>query len=336
MYLFHPQSITQTCHLTKSPIPDTGARVRSAVPIPRCLRPLLSAPMHICGVLTGMGVALAGYMADVVARAHTSHRSALRATVTTLLEDLQCENEDRQAVLNLADGGIHTSYNTRQLSSVGELRGVVRGLGTKHRDYIYLRRMEGVGRETGFQQLVETADKVQAAVAKGMEGQVMRQASVPDWGVFPWADRVLTLLDSACGVSDRYGNFLATLAAKSGARFLSAPLKGLERISEKLWLRPTASSFPRGDCANIFDVVRGILACSTMGVLNICLDLLAACDPDMWYGINAAHLVDGVTSAQAAGITEEIRVLRVKNRFRKPTSSGWADLLIKFVRVAFY
>ena len=80
-----------------------------------------------------------------------------------------------------------------------------------------------------------------------------------------------------------------------------------------------------------------------MDLLNICLDLFAACDPDLWYGIHKRDLgggvtsaqAAGITSAQAAGITEEIRVLRVKNRFRNPTSSGWADLLIKFVRVAF-
>merc|ERR1719201_2750885 len=144
------------------------------------------------------------------------------------------------------------------------------------------------------------------------------------------------LLDSACGVRDRYGDFLTTLAAKAGAEFLPAPLKGLGRISEKLWLRPSTDPdaqqtlFRRGDCANVFDVVRGMLACSTMDLLNICLGLFAACDPDLWHGINEGDLGGGVTSARAAGITEEIHVLRVKNRFRKPTSSGWADLLINF------
>ena len=299
--------------------------------------------MQICRVLAGMGVALAGYMADVVARSRTSQRMALRETVATLLQDLQCDNEDRDTVLNLADGTIAVTddhgSSTHPSSSVGELRDVLRSLGTKHRDHIYLRRMEGVGRETGFQQFLETADQVQAAAAKEMEGTVMRQASVPKWGVVPWGEGVLRLLDSACGVRDRYSDFLATLAAKTGAEFLSAPLKGLVRISGKLWLRPSTDPdaqqtlFRRGDCANVFDVVRGMLVCSTMDLLNICLGLFAACDPDLWHDINESDLGGGVTSAQAAGITEEINVLRVKNRFRNPTSSGWADLLIKFVRV---
>ena len=316
--------------------------------------------MQIGQVLAATGVALAGYMADVVARAHKSQRMALRETVVSVLDDLECDPEDRDTVLGLADvnaaatddhaagdDGYDDAYagptvgTSRTVSSVEELRGVVRRLGTKHRDRIYLKRMEGVGRETGFGQLLETADRVQTAAAKGMEGTILRQASVPEWGAVPWAERVMCLLDSACGVRDRYGNFMTTLAAKAGAEYLAAPLKGLGRISEKLWLRPTTetgskeSFFPRGDCANVFDVVRGMLVCSVMDALNICLDLFAACDPDLWREVNDSDLGDDVTAAQAAGITEEIHVIRVKNRFRNPTSSGWADLLIKFVRAGF-
>ena len=316
--------------------------------------------MQIGQLLAATGVALAGYMADVVGRAHKSQRMALRETVVSVLNDLECAPEDRDTVLDLADaktattdnstavtddhaaGGDHGAHagptvgNTRTLSSVAELRGVVRRLGTKHRDRIYLKRMEGVGRETGFGQLLETADRVQTAAAKGMDGTILRQASVPEWGAVPWAERVMCLLDSACGVRDRYGNFMTTLAAKAGAEYLAAPLKGLGRISEKLWLRAQESFFPRGDCANVFDVVRGMLVCSMMDALSICLDLFVACDPDLWREINGGDLGGGVTAAQAAGITEEIHVIRVKNRFRNPTSSGWTDLLIKFVRAGSY
>merc|ERR1719409_2027490 len=77
-----------------------------------------------------------------------------------------------------------------------------------------------------------------------------------------------------------------------------------------------------------------MLVCSVMDALNICLDLFAACDPDLWREVNDNDLDDAVTAAQAAGITEEIHVIRVKNRFRNPTSSGWADLLINFTFVS--
>ena len=134
---------------------------------------------------------------------------------------------------------------------------------------------------------------------------------------------------------------MATLAVKSGGEFHSAPLKGLFRLSEKLWLRPTNNPdprkpfFPRGDCANVFDVVRGMIMCTSMHALNICLGLLTSCDMDLWCGLQMKRGVTrdegDVTAAQAAGIPEELNVLRVKNRFKQPTPSGWADILIKCV-----
>merc|ERR1719230_1734019 len=111
--------------------------------------------------------------------------------------------------------------------------------------------------------------------------------------------RVVTLLDSACAVHDRYQTFVATLATKSGAEYMPAPLKGLFRISEKLWLRPTRNPdpqkpfFPRGDCANVCDLVRGMIVCSSMHIVNICLGLLAACNTNIWRGLPVARSATG-------------------------------------------
>ena len=54
---------------------------------------------------------------------------------------------------------------------------------------------------------------------------------------------------------------------------------------------------------------------------------------DLWRRLQqASGGLDGdVTAAQAAGLTEELNVLRVKNRFKQPTASGWSDVLIKCV-----
>ena len=250
------------------------------------------------------------------------------------MQDMQCTEADRAFVLGLAD---HDQAVHR--SSISELHEVVRRLGTKHRDQIYLRSMEGVGRETGFRQVVTTADRVQALSAERLGDNVLRQTVVTE--AMPWAVGVVRLLDSACGVRDRYDAFMTTLAVKSGGEFQAAPLKGLFRLSEKLWLRPTNNPDPnkpffcRGDCANVFDVVRGMIFCSNMNALNICLGLLVACDVDLWRGLQVARGVTGgdedLTAAQAAGIMEELIVLRVKNRFKRPTPSGWADILIKCV-----
>ena len=247
---------------------------------------------------------------------------------------MNCTDADRELVLQIADRSQEEAYS----SSVAKLREVVRRLGTKHRDQIYLRSMEGVGRETGFREFVATAERVQALVVEGLGGQVLRQSVVTD--SMPWTVGVVRLLDSAYGVKDRYNAFMATLAVKSGGEFLPAPLKGLFRLSEKLWLRPTPNpnsqspSFSRGNCANVFDVVRGMIMCTSMDALNICLGLLTACDVELWRGLQAERGVFGAedaTAAQAAGIREELDVWRVKNRFKQPTASGWADVLIKYV-----
>ena len=315
-------------------IANPSTRLHQTTTRARCCL-ALSTPIQVTRVLAVTGATLAAYMAQVVHGAGPGQREPLRETLVAVLEDLGCTEADREFVLDLAD---HNQLVHAQ-SSIGELREVVLRLGTKHRDQIYLRRMEGVGRETGFGQLVASADQVQVLALERLGGQVLRQTAVNE--AMPWATGVLRLLDSACGVQGRYNSFMETLAVKSGGEFMVAPLKGLFRLSEKLWLRPTNNPDPnkpffcRGDCANVFDVVRGMIFCSNMNELDICLGLLVACDVDLWRGLQVARGVTGgdedLTAAQAAGIMEELIVLRVKNRFKRPTPSGWADILIKCV-----
>merc|ERR1719201_1622886 len=308
-----------------------GVRLRRPRWAPQWLT-LFSAPMQVERVIRVMGTAIAGYVARVVNGTGPGQRQALRETLVALVKDLGCTEADRQLVFDLAD----QDQSIGDLSSINELREVTRRLGTKHRDKIYLQCMEGVGQETGFQKLVTTADQVQQLTVAGQGGWVRQVVASAD---MPWPMRVVTLLDSACAVDDRYGHFVAMLATKSGAEYIPSPLKGLLRISEKLWLRPTTNPnpqkpfFSRGDCANVFDVVRGMVVCSSMHMMNICLGLLAACDINIWRGLPVARGSmgqDDVTAAQAAGIVEELNIFRLKNRFKQPTSSGWADIMINF------
>ena len=209
-------------------------------------------------MLSATGVMLAGYMARVVAGANPGEHKALVRTLEALLEDLSCSVMDRKFVLDIANRDPRISHMlasskshvgpTRSKSTVEEkeeghihsslatLREVVRRLGTKHRDKIYLRRMEVICLEPGFEQFVDTADRIQALALQALGGQVARQSCVPE-GI-PWASGAIRLLDSACGVRGRYNDFMSILAQKSGADFEPAPMKGLFRLSEKLWLRP--------------------------------------------------------------------------------------------------
>ena len=199
---------------------------------------------------------LAGYMARVVAGANSGEQKVLVRNLEGLLEDLSCSDMDRKFVLGIANrhpriSRMLSTYKSRMSlfkstveekeegrahSSLARLREVVRGLGTKHRDKIYLRRMEVICLEPGFEQFIDNADRVQALALQALGGQVARQSCVPE-GI-PWASGAIRLLDSACGVRGRYNDFMSILAQKSGADFHSAPMKGLFRLSEKLWLRP--------------------------------------------------------------------------------------------------
>ena len=194
-------------------------------------------------------------------------------------------------------------------------------LGTKHRDSIYLLRMESVGREPGFREFVDWVDLMEAKAKQLLRSKQLRQhvASGSSWTL-----KVARLIDSASRVRYRYNKFMAVLAEKCGAVFQPAPLKGLFRISEKLWLRSLhENEFPRGDCANLFDIVRGMLVCPNTGVMNVCASMLVSCDKILDVVLRTDN------AAQASGIMTEIQVLRTKNRFSCPTQGGWADVLIK-------
>ena len=124
---------------------------------------------------------------------------------------------------------------------------------------------------------------------------------------------------------------MMVVAEKSGAVFHPAPLKGVFRMTEKIWLRSVHKSevFQPGDCANVFDVVRGMLVCPNVGVLNVCATLLVSCDHTLDQLLHEYVDEVDIPAATAAGIHTKIRVFRAKNRFRHPTASGWADALVK-------
>ena len=91
---------------------------------------------------------------------------------------------DKDFVLNLADS-IQAVTNPSTPSSVHELREVVRRLGNKHRDQIYLRCMEGLGREASFREFVMNADRVQTLADAELGKQRLRQSVVGE--SLPWA-----------------------------------------------------------------------------------------------------------------------------------------------------
>ena len=128
------------------------------------------------------------------------------------------------------------------------------------------------------------------------------------------------LTEHCAKMQNRFDGLLALLAARTRATVMRAPLKGLWRSFEKLLLRPK----PSLDCSELCDPLRGALEGVDFNVLTFALEMLTYLDVELG------------DPDKCGGIDLEmygIRLLRIKDRFRKPTSGGWADALINFVFV---
>jgi hypothetical protein len=116
-------------------------------------------------------------------------------------------------------------------------------------------------------------------------------------------DDLADLLESAFVVkATRYDPFFEGIEGgdRQRLKFEKSKLKGIWRCIEKMKLTPQ----PVDSCKHICDVVRGA----------ICSDSVAA----------LADVYDILRSSRA------INVVRVKNRMKHPTDSGWGDCLINF------
>ena len=116
-------------------------------------------------------------------------------------------------------------------------------------------------------------------------------------------------------VGARYNGLMGTVSRKTGGRFLAAPRKGLIRIMEKLSL--TAGE-QHGKAERVCDVVRGAIECANFTTMMGVLRLL--CDMDGSLSV----------TGETGGIEEKICLTRCKNRFGRPTSGGWADIMLNF------
>ena len=123
-----------------------------------------------------------------------------------------------------------------------------------------------------------------------------------------------------------FDDFVEAVATKCGAKHSTPPLKGAWRAIEKMALRTESEEGECGalkegplDATSLCDVLRGSLQCEDFTMLVTALDLLKALDSE--FG----------DLAQARGLTQRIRLLRIKDRFATPTSGGWADVLVNFV-----
>ena len=112
------------------------------------------------------------------------------------------------------------------------------------------------------------------------------------------------------------------LASKTGCIFKAATLKGHFRALEKIGL---AAGDEQWDASRLKDVVRGAHEMPDTGKGLQLLNLVVACDPS-----EANESKKRGWNAAMAGVAEQIEILRIHNRWIKPTSAGWSDAQIMF------
>jgi len=135
------------------------------------------------------------------------------------------------------------------------------------------------------------------------------------------AKSVVQLYRDAYSQETTYQKFVRKLADKTEGEYTPARIKGAHRTLKKMVLR--LSKNPAAD--NVLDAVRGTLVYSEMRnmLTAFCFIVSASVNAEL-------RKLCGSWDAETAGIEDRIDILRVKNRFAKPTGGGWADLLVSF------
>jgi len=184
----------------------------------------------------------------------------------------------------------------------------------------YHKQLRRARRDPTFPEFKTTAAEIlkQLTILNRKEHRVQTISSFPE------------LYATAHALSARFNDFLAKLVQKcSGAKALQAPLKGIGRALEKLVLRPGAAAKIKAEgvdavnATTLVDVLRGSLECLDFTSIVFLLDLLHLLDVDMGDPKKAKQQGWDLHKFQ-------IRIIQIKDRFTKPTSGGWADMMVNF------
>ena len=133
---------------------------------------------------------------------------------------------------------------------------------------------------------------------------------------------LVEILADAARLKPRYDALLAHLKEKTGAHAIAAPIKNIWRGLQK-----TLMDDPKGceridnvriDASGLCDAVRGSIVASDSAQLEQVVSLLVSLD-----GSLGDH-------ATAGGLKERIELVGFKDRLSRPTSGGWADIMLYF------
>jgi len=177
---------------------------------------------------------------------------------------------------------------------------------------IYSNTLRGIKREAGYTSFAPRSAELSAEAAKIRQGGgrlVQRMAP-----------SLFESYNHAAARKAQYDDFFDQVAKKSGGVYTAVPLKHIYRSLEKMFLQ---GDDPRAQ-ATVLDIVRGLLKFDSMEKMQKALEYMFACDDRFPEGRR------GGAYFAAAGNLPRVHVWRVKDRMAKPTSGGWADVMINF------
>jgi hypothetical protein len=163
--------------------------------------------------------------------------------------------------------------------------------------------MDQIRKEASFPELQRRSEALVSDCAKLKRPQVRS------------CNTISGLHRTAEAVAKRYNKLLRSVGDKIGAIFHKAPRKGPTRITEKLGLTPGANNWKP---ERVSDVVRGAIECKDFTTMINALRVFRDLDINL------------CVTGETGGIVEKICITRAKDRFGKPTSGGWADIMLNF------
>jgi hypothetical protein len=187
-------------------------------------------------------------------------------------------------------------------SLVKEMRDQYHGVRRSHL-VLYKDTLDQIQKEASFPELQRRSEALVADCVKLKRPQVQS------------CNTISGLYRTAEAVAERYNKLLGLVGDKIGAIFHKAPRKGLARITEKLGLTPGENNWKP---ERISDVVRGAIECKDFTTMINALRMFRDLDTGL------------CVTGETGGIAEKICITRAKDRFGKPTSGGWADIMLNF------
>lgn len=219
------------------------------------------------------------------------------------------------------------------LQNTSLLRNVYSANYAGHRG-MYESALNGIKVQPQYAPFMDRADQLALSIQKSRR----RESKIGDGEYTKKTQKgglnIFSLYVEAHNVKQRYEHLLENLANRTGAVYMHAPMKKPLRVLEKAMIETARVVTVDGmnsarcwDTSCVLDVVRGALSFSSMNEMLMCLELLCATTTNK-DALKEAN--DRGWNAKAAGIEEKLDIVRIKNRFKEPTSGGWSDTLINF------